>query len=141
MDNVCSVAAVYAQNYQGNTRRTVGQALAIAAKSSAELKVVGIFPACGGEYAEMTEQLYRYAAGIGAEMTVLYSREPALALLDYVRNSDITELVISESDSSGAARLISDVLPGVNVTLASAASGSVCNLFAADLFCCVLLRA
>ena len=138
MDKKRSVAAVYSQD---NSKSTAEQALAVAARNGAELKIVAVFPECGGEYAGITEELYRYSAGIGVELTVLYSSEPALALLDYVGNNNITELVISESDDSGAARLISDILPGVNITLAPVEHGSVCNLFAIDLFCRALKRA
>lgn len=138
MSDTRRVAAVYSQD---NLRRTAERALAVAANNGSELKIIGIFPECGGEYAQAAEQLYRYSVGIGAEMTVIYSREPALALLDYVGNNNITELVISESDDSGAAGLINDVLPRVSITLAPAVHGSVCNLFAADLFCCALKRA
>lgn len=130
--------AVYSQDSQLGI---AAKALKIAEAENAELSVVSVFPECGGEYAERTEQLYQYSSSIGADMTVLYSKEPALALMEHVRHKKVTDVIISESDTSGAAKLIKEILPKVNVTVINNDSGSVCNWFAADLLCCALTRA
>ncbi len=135
--NPNKTVAVYSQS---NQRQITAKALELAESDNAELSVVSVFPECGGEYAEKTEQLHRYSSSIGAEMTVLYSSEPALALMKHVRNNKITNVVISESDTSGAAKLIKEILPEVRVTVVPNESGSVCSWFAADLFCCALTR-
>lgn len=124
-----------------NQRHIAAKALEIAETDGAEISVVGVFPECDVEYAESTEQLYQYSSSIGADMTVLYSTEPALALMEYVKNKRITDVIISESDTSGAANLIKEILPKVNVTVIPVKNESVCSLFAADLFCCALVRA
>jgi K+-sensing histidine kinase KdpD len=130
--------AVYSQD---NQRQIAAKALEIAEAGNAEVSIVSVFPECDAEYAEVTENLYRYSSSIGAEMTVLYSTEPALALMEYVRHKKITDLIISESDTSGAAKLIGEIFPKVNITVVPTDNGSVCNLFAADLLCCALTRA
>ena len=129
--------AIYSHD---NQRQVAEKALELAENENAGLSVVGVFPECGGEYAEKTEELYRYSSSIGAEMTVLYSTEPALALMEYVRYKKITDVIISESDESGAAKLINEILPKVNVIVVPVENSSVCNLFAADLLCCALTR-
>lgn len=129
--------AVYSQS---NQRQLTAKALELAEEDNTELSVVSVFPECGGEYAQKTEQLYQYSSSIGAEMTVLYSSEPALALMEHVKHNKITNVVISESNMSCAAKLIQEILPNVKVTVVPNESGSVCSLFAADLFCCALSR-
>lgn len=127
--------AVYSRS---NQRRLTAKALELAEADKSGLSVVSVFPECGGEYAERTEQLYQYSSSIGAEMTVLYSSEPALALMKHVKHNKITNVVISESDTSGAAKLIQEVLPKVKVTVVPNESSNVCSWFVADLFCCAL---
>ncbi len=129
--------AVYSRN---NQRRVADKALELAKADNAELSIVSVFPECGGEYAMKTEQLYQYSSAIGAEMTVLYSSEPALALMKHIKHNKINNVVISENDTSGAAKLIQEVLPKVKVTVVPNECESVCSLFAADLFCCALSR-
>lgn len=135
MNKTHKTVAIYSQD---NQRQIAAKALEIAEAGNAEVSVVGVFPECGVEYAEKTEQLYQYSSSIGADMTVLYSTEPALALMGYVRHKRITDVIISESDTSGAAKLIEEVLPKVNVIVIPMENGSVCNMFAADLLCCAL---
>ena len=129
--------AVYSQ---GSQRQITAKALELAEEDNAELSVVSVFPECGGEYSQKTEQLYQYSSSIGAEMTVLYSSEPALALMKHIKHNNITNVVISESDTSGAAKLIQEILPKVRVTVVPNESSSVCSWFAADLFCRALSR-
>lgn len=138
MNNTHKTVAIYSQD---NQRQIAAKALEIAEAGNAEVSVVGVFPECGVEYAEKTEQLYQYSSSIGADMTVLYSTEPALALMEYVRHKRITDVIISEGDTSGAAKLIGEILPKVNVIVIPMENGSVCNMFAADLLCCALTRA
>lgn len=127
--------AVYSRS---NQQQLASKALELAKTDKSELSVVSVFPECGGEYAEKTEQLYQYSSSIGAEMTVLYSSEPALALMKHVKHNKITNVVISESDTSGVAKLIQEVLPKVKVTVVPNESSNVCSWFAADLFCCAI---
>lgn len=137
MNNERRIIAIYSQD---NQMQMAAKALELAEEGNAEVSVVGVFPECGVEYAEQTEQLYQYSSSIGADMTVLYSTEPALALMEYVKHKRITDVIISESDTSGAAKLIREILPKVNVMVIPAKNESVCNLFAADLLCCALTR-
>lgn len=136
-ENKRKTVAVYSQS---NQRQIAAKALEIAEGGNACVSIVSVFPECGGEYAERTEQLYQYSSSIGADMTVLYSTEPALALMEHVRHKKITDVIISENDTSGAAKLIGEILPKVNVTVIPNEGESICNLFAADILCCALTR-
>ena len=84
-------------------------------------------------HAERTEELFRYSSSIGANLTVLYSTQPAAALLKYAGSHAITDIIISESDTSGAARLIETMLPEVSVTLVPPDGGTF-SLFAPGFF-------
>ena len=130
-------AAADARESRGQTAEAL---VSLSETEDAALSVVGVFPDCGGEYAERVEELYRYSSSVGASMTALYSEEPALALLDYVKHNRITDLMISEKDTSGAAKLIAEVLPKVNITKMPADRSSVLYLAGVDLLCCALRR-
>lgn len=80
------------------------------------MSVVGIFPECSAGYAQSTEELFRYAISVGARLTVLYSAQPAAALLEYVRSNAVTDVIISEGCAHRAERLISHMLPDVSVS-------------------------
>ena len=100
----------------GILHRPAASLLALCRHKGDSKSVVGIFPECSERYAESTEELFRYASSVGAPLSVLYSSQPAAALLEYVRSTDVTNLIISEGFSFGADRLISHMLPGVAVT-------------------------
>ena len=136
MSDLRKAAAVYAPESRGQTAAL----LSMMETEGAALSVVGVFSDCGGENAERVEELYRYSSSVGASMTALYSDEPALALLDYVKHNRITDLMISEKDTSGAAKLIAEVLPKVNITKMPADRSSVLYLAGVDLLCCALRR-
>ena len=136
MSDLRKAAAVYAPESRGQTVAL----LSMMETEGATLSVVGVFSDCGGENAERVEELYRYSSSVGASMTALYSDEPALALLDYVKHNRITDLMISEKDTSGAAKLIAEVLPKVNITKMPADRSSVLYLAGVDLLCCALRR-
>ena len=121
MDNARRAAAFYLEDSRG---QLAAKLLALCRDKGDKMSVVGVFPNCGEEYAERTEELFRYSSSIGANLTVLYSTQPAAALLKYARSHAVTDIVISENDSSGAARLISVMLPDVSVTLVPSDSGS-----------------
>ena len=137
MSDLRRAAAVYAPESRAQAAAAL---VSLSETEDAALSVVGVFSDCGGENAERVEELYRYSSSVGASMTALYSEEPALALLDYVKHNRITDLMISEKDTSGAARLIAGVLPKVNVTVMPADRGSVLHLAGVDLLCCALRR-
>ncbi len=122
MDNARRAAALYLEDSRG---QLAAKLLALCRDDGDSMSVVGVFPECGGQYAERTEELFRYSSSIGANLTVLYSTQPAAALLEYVRENAVTDLVISEKDVSGAARLVSHMMPGVTVTLAPADRGAL----------------
>jgi hypothetical protein len=130
MDNARKAAALYLEDSCG---QLAAKLLALCRDEGDEMSVVGVFPACGEEYAERTEELFRYSSSIGANLTVLYSTQPAAALLKYAGSHAVTDIVISESDTSGAARLISGMLPDVAVTLAPPDGGS-CSFIAPGFF-------
>ena len=117
MDNARKAAALYLENSKG---QLAAKLLALCRKDGDNMSVVGVFPECGEQYAERTEALFRYSSSIGANLTVLYSTQPAAAFLEYVRSNAVTDVVISEADASGAARLVSRMMPEVTVTLAPA---------------------
>jgi Osmosensitive K+ channel histidine kinase len=117
MNNARNAAALYLENSKG---QLAAKLLALCRNEGDSMSVVGVFPECGEQYAERTEELFRYSSSIGANLTVLYSTQPAAALLEYVRSNAVTDVVISEADSSGAARLVSRLMPEVAVTLAPA---------------------
>lgn len=100
----------------GILHRPAASLLALCRHKGDSKSVVGIFPECSERYAESTEELFRYASSVGAPLSVLYSSQPAAALLEYVRSTDVTNLIISEGFSFGADRLISHMLPSVAVT-------------------------
>lgn len=114
MNNARSAAALYLEDSRG---QLAAKLLALCRDEGDRMSVVGVFPTCGKEYAQHTEELFRYSSSIGANLTVLYSTQPAAALLKYAGSHAVTDIVISESDTSGAARLISKMLPDVAVTL------------------------
>ncbi len=94
--------------------------LALCREGQDRMSVVGIFPECSAKYAQATDELFRYAASVGARLTVLYSTQPAAALLQYVRSNEVTNLIVSESGAGRAERLISHMLPEVTVSSGSA---------------------
>ncbi len=114
MDNARRAAALYLEDSRG---QLAAKLLALCRADGDKMSVVGVFPKCGQEYAERTEELFRYSSSIGANLTVLYSTQPAAALLKYAGSHAVTDIIISESDTSGAARLISKMLPEVTLTL------------------------
>ena len=137
MKDLRRTAALYSDEIR---RQLAAKVLTEQEESPAAVSLVGIFPECGKEYVQQTEALHQYSSLIGADLTVLYSREPALALLEYVKSRRITDLIISEKDAGGAVKLISQILPKVRVTTIPADSGSVFHLVAADFLCCALRR-
>ena len=126
MDNARRAAAFYLEDSRGHL---AAKLLALCRDDGDKMSVVGVFPQCGQEYAERTEELFRYSSSIGANLTVLYSTQPAAALLKYAGSHAITDIIISESDTSGAARLIRRMLPGVSVFLVPPDGGKY-SLFA-----------
>ena len=126
MDNARRAAAFYLEDSRG---QLAAKLLALCRDEGDRMSVVGVFPECGKEYAERTEALFRYSSSIGANLTVLYSTQPAAALLKYAGSHAVTDIVISESDTSGAARLISGMLHDVAVTLVPPDGGS-CSFIA-----------
>ena len=96
--------------------RPAASLLALCRHKGDSMSVVGIFPECSAGYAESTEELFRYASSVGARLTVLYSAQPAAALLEYVRSSEVTSLIIGGGIDCGAGRLISHMLPDVAVS-------------------------
>lgn len=113
MENTGRAAAVYHDDCRGHL---AAKLLALCREEGKKKSVVGVFPECGEQYAERTEELFRYSLSIGANLTVLYSTQPAAALLEYIRSHAVTDLVISEKDTSGAGRLVAELLPKVSVT-------------------------
>ncbi|MBQ9901501.1 MAG: hypothetical protein IJM51_03835 [Clostridia bacterium] len=126
MDNARRVAALYLEDSRA---QLAAKLLALCRDKGDRMSVVGVFPNCGEEYAERTEELFRYSSSIGANLTVLYSTQPAAALLKYAGSHAVTDIVLSENDTSGAARLITGMLPGVSVSLVPSDNGSY-NCFA-----------
>ena len=68
----------------GILHRPAASLLALCRHKGDSKSVVGIFPECSERYAESTEELFRYASSVGAPLSVLYSSQPAAALLEYV---------------------------------------------------------
>ena len=130
MDNARRAAAFYLEDSRG---QLAAKLLALCRDKGDKISVVGVFPKCGEEYAERTEALFRYSSSIGANLTVLYSTQPAAALLKYARSHAVTDIIISESDSSGAAKLIRKMLPEVAVTLVPP-DGDACSFIAPGFF-------
>ena len=126
MDTARRAAAFYLEDSRG---QLAAKLLALCRDEGDKMSVVGVFPSCGKEYAERTEELFRYSSSIGANLTVLYSTQPAAALLKYAGSHAVTDIIISESDTSGAARLIRRMLPGVSVFLVPPDGGKY-SLFA-----------
>ena len=120
MDNARRAAAFYLEDSRD---QLAAKLLALCRDDGDRMSVIGVFPECGQEYAERTEELFRYSSSIGANLTVLYSTQPAA----------VTDIIISEDDASGAARLFEKMLPEVSVTLVPPDSGSF-SLFAPGFF-------
>ncbi|MBQ1440482.1 MAG: hypothetical protein IIZ08_01015 [Clostridia bacterium] len=114
MNNARKAAALYLEDSRGHL---AAKLLALCRDDGDRMSVVGVFPNCGEEYAERTEELFRYSSSIGANLTVLYSTQPAAALLKYARSHAVTDIIISQNDTSGAAKLISRMLPDISLTL------------------------
>ena len=100
----------------GVLHRPTASLLALCRHKGGSKSVVGIFPQCSERYADATEELFRYASFVGAHLTVLYSSQPAAALLEFVRSSDVTNLIIGKGIACGADRLISHMLPDVAIS-------------------------
>ena len=130
MDNARRAAAFYLEDSRD---QLAAKLLALCRDDGDRMSVIGVFPECGQEYAERTEELFRYSSSIGANLTVLYSTQPAAALLKYAGSHAVTDIIISENDASGAARLFEKTLPEVSVTLVPPDSGSF-SLFAPGFF-------
>ena len=116
-DAMMNQQCVMSASVSDNTRnRHDVKLLALCREYGNRMSVVGIFPECSAGYAEATEELFRYASSVGARLTVLYSTQPAAALLEYVRNNAVTHLIIDGGYANGAGKLISHMLPEVDVS-------------------------
>lgn len=103
-----------------------------------KLSVVSVIPKCSQEYAEATEELYRYCVSIGAEMNVLYSKQPAYALLNFVSANKINELYLDEKSAESCLRLIERLAPNVKVNVIAADCIKIYGVVPVGLFCCAV---
>ena len=105
------------------SERVIRAAKCIADDANAGLEVVTVLNDCTDrEQMETVEYLYEKARSAGAQMTILYSDNPALAVAEYIKRRRITDVIAGtaseqNSDPSNFVSLVRAVMPKVRVIL------------------------
>lgn len=105
------------------SERVIRAAKCIAEDANAGLEIVTVLKSCNDrEQMETVEYLHEKARSAGAQMTVLYSENPALAVAEYIKRRRITDVIAGtaseqNSDPSNFVSLVRAVMPKVRVIL------------------------
>jgi len=104
------------------SERVIRAAKCIADDANVPLEVVSVLSGkVDREKLETVEYLYDIARKSGAQMTILYNDNPALAVADYIKRGRITHLIAGTAAQSKRkgdfVSLVRAVLPKVNVIL------------------------
>jgi len=102
-----------------HSEHIIKAAKCMADEVGASLSVVSVFSP-GGADPEMLEHLKHISHSLDAELTILYSEKPVLAVVDYVNHCRATDVVVgqpSRTQSSDFVPLLRAVLPKVKVTV------------------------
>ena len=104
--------------------RLIRSGAEMAMKKGCPLKVVHVAARRGGEPADTAidaqtlDYLYALAGEVGAEMCVLSTEVPVVAMADYAQEHGVKQIVMGNGEyAHGIAETLSGLLPGVQVVI------------------------